>query len=241
MLFLLDVKRAIQCQRTAAASSIMSSLSTALELNGNADDDEDIYEHFLNMKEDALLSAAEDHLACTLIWIKRKFVSVMKNDMEGAITVYELSLDHPFGSRNVLFKTVPYITSKFLDGIIAFYSARKNKSEERKWLAIGMESLRLMKKWRKLSAWNFESKLLLLEAEHLYQKGSRSALDKYGASITAARKHHFIHEEGLAYSKLGHYHLSQGRSTAARESFDQAKRCYSEWGATSLLKNPKVW
>lgn len=80
-------------------------------------------------------------------------------------------------------------------------------------------------------------KLLLLEAEHLFQEGSELALGKYKASIIAARNHRFIHEEGLAYSKLGHYHIAQGRETDAAHSFTKAEECYEKWGMHSLVKH----
>jgi len=225
------VKRAIQCQRASAARCITILLHAALELSGDTDS-ENIYEHLLNTTEDAIL-LQNDHRACIQIYTKRKFSLILKDDMDGAIEVYGLSSNR-FGPRFMFMKTTIYTMSVFLDGLIAFYAARKNKNEEEHWLAIGMDSLTLMKKWARLSTWNFESKLLLLEAEHLFQEGN--ALEKYEASIIAARNHRFKHEEGLAHSKLGYYHLSHGRKADAAQSFVQAKRCYMQWGAHSLLK-----
>jgi len=226
------IKRAIQCQRIAAACSITPLLSAVLDLDGSKND-EDIYMHFLNTTEDKMLQS-NDRRACALIWTKRKFSRVMKNDMDGAITVYKLSTGHRFGKPN--FKTTPFIMGVFLDGLIAFYAARKKKSTEKKWLDLGLESLNAMKKWAELSKWNFHSKLLLLEAEYLFVRGDGLALGKYEAAIIAAQTSRFIHEEGLAYSKLGHYYLSHGRDTDASQSFAHAKRCFEKWGARRLVE-----
>ena len=229
-----DVKRAIQCQRTSAARSLIPLLHAALELNGGTDG-ENIYRHFLNTTEDAMLKQ-NDRRACILIWTKRKFTSVLTDDMDGAIEVIGLSSKHPFGSRLEAMKTPQYIMSVFLDGLIAFYAARKKKSTEKKWLDLGLESLNAMKKWAELSKWNFLSKLLLLEAEYLFVRGDGLAFGKYEAAITAAQTSRFIHEEGLAYSKLGHYYLSHGRDTDASQSFAHAKRCFEKWGARRLVE-----
>lgn len=135
----------------------MPFLSAVLELMGDPDNAENVYSHFLNTTEDSLLQQ-NDRRACILIWTKRKFTRILKDDMEGAVEVYELSLNHPFGPRMKYVKTMPFIMSVFLDGLIAFYSGRKNR-EEQKWSTIGVNSIKLMKKWTQLSRWNFENKV----------------------------------------------------------------------------------
>eukprot|EP01082_Thalassiosira_pseudonana_P010612 g9521.t1 g9521 contig37:145317-146493(+) len=52
------------------------------------------------------------------------------------------------------------------------------------------------------STWNFENKLLLLEAEHHFAIGDFEAAKKYGASCESARNHRFLQEEGLTRKRL---------------------------------------
>lgn len=67
--------------------------------------------------------------------------------MAGAIEVYKLAEKHPCGSRHKYpFKTVPYIMNVFLDGLIAFHAARTIPSETEEWLAIGLESMILLRR-----------------------------------------------------------------------------------------------
>lgn len=61
------------------------------------------------------------------------------------------------------------------------------------------------------------------------------ALEKYEASIEAARDHRFVHEEGLAYEKAATYHLNKGRNKEALDYFAQAEKCYERWGAHTLV------
>ena len=219
------------------AFSIAPALATAVELSGDACE-EDIYS-LLDTSEDTVLNNQTDRRACMLIWISRKFSRIHKDDMDGAVEMYNLSLDHPFGARmKQMMKTMPYIMNIFIDGLIGFYAARKHQEDEQEWFTIGEKAMKHYQKWIKLSKWNFSNKLYLLEAEYYFLKGNNSmALEKYKASITAARDHRFLHEEGLAYSKLGHYHVAQGRKIDGKQSFNQADVCYKRWGAHRLVSS----
>jgi hypothetical protein len=53
----------------------------------------------------------------------------------------------------------------------------------------------------------------------------------YVASINSAKSSGFIHEQGLACELAGHHYKTAGDGDAAWSFFDQAKRCYTEWGS----------
>jgi len=229
-------KRAIQCKQMGAALGIVPFLSAVLELTGDARK-EDIYKAFFNTTSDVLfqqLNSRNDHRTCMLILNNRKFTRIFTGDMDGAVEAYELSLSLTGGLMEYM-RTMPYIMRVFADGLIALSCARKHGEDEQRWTTIGEGIIETMKKWTKISKWNFANKCYLLEAEYYFLKCNEMALEKYEASITAARSHRFIHEEGLAFSLCGQYHLSKGRKGDAQQNLTQAKRCYERWGARSLV------
>ena len=104
----------------------------------------------------------------------------------------------------------------FIDGLIAFYFARKHRGDEAKWTAIGEDVLATLQKWEQGSAWNFRNKVLLLQAEHYFLKGEdQRTLNCYTASINAARAHRFYHKEGLAYEKATTFLLHKNNHDGA--------------------------
>jgi hypothetical protein len=72
----------------------------------------------------------------------------------------------------------------------------------------------------------------LLEAELKSHEGKHNeAKVCYLASISSAQKSGFIHEQGLACEFAGIHCRNTGDNSSARNFFDQAKLCYTEWGS----------
>jgi tetratricopeptide (TPR) repeat protein len=84
------------------------------------------------------------------------------------------------------------------------------------------------------SDWNFTNKLLLLEAEQyaILLGNHRQAIASYDASIAAANKSGFIHEQGLACEKAGFYCKRENKKEKALEYFNHARECYEGWGSS---------
>ena len=53
----------------------------------------------------------------------------------------------------------------------------------------------------------------------------------YVASINSAKASGFIHEQGLACELAGKHCKKVGDNGSARNFFNQAKVCYTEWGS----------
>jgi hypothetical protein len=76
------------------------------------------------------------------------------------------------------------------------------------------------------------SQVELLEAELKSHEGKHNeAKVCYLASISSAQKSGFIHEQGLACEFAGIHCRNTGDNSSARNFFDQAKLCYTEWGS----------
>ena len=76
------------------------------------------------------------------------------------------------------------------------------------------------------------SQVHLLEAEQFsLQNHNSEAQASYTAAINSARSSGFIHEQGLACELAGHHYKKVFDLRSAWIFFDQAKRCYTEWGS----------
>jgi len=138
------------------------------------------------------------------------------------------------GKMTLLPQTVLYT---FYEGLVAFQMIRSQPNEE-EWVGIGEQSIKSYQTWVRNSKWNFENKLLLLEAESLFSKGDLDAAEKkYLASIESARRHKFVHEEGLALDLLASFYKSQANAVKEKEYFDLAIACYEKWGAFGILNH----
>jgi len=172
---------------------------------------------------------------CRLICMTRKYLAFFKGDFDTAGAVYELSQEY---SINSIGRQTNILVTIFIDGLIALFLARKHCKDEAKWTGIGFGVLESMKKWRIYSDWNFSNKLFLLEAEYSFlEEDHTMAISCYNASITSARQHHFVHEEGLAEEKFAIYLLHKKNHEGALDHFCNAKKCYESWGANALVQN----
>lgn len=126
---------------------------------------------------------------------------------------------------------------EFFDGLSALQLGRRQDKHEQKWVQVAERAISTFKTWESHCNWNYENKLLLLEAELHFLRGEHNMAEKkYTASIASAEKHRFDHEAGIAMELAGMFYKEIGRSDDARSQFNQARDCYERWGATALIK-----
>ena len=53
----------------------------------------------------------------------------------------------------------------------------------------------------------------------------------YAAAIRSARSSRVINEQGLACELAGYHYKRNGDLSDARSLFEQAKKCYTDWGS----------
>lgn len=197
---------------------------------------ESSYSTFFDTREDIIYQEClqkNETSVCRYILHKRKLVSFFYGDMEAAAEFFEMGSEYPSGANGRLSHISLGVV---IDGLIAFYFARKHREDECRWTNIGEAVMDLTRHWAKNSEWNFINKLYLLEAEVFFLRNDESkALEKYEQSIKAARDHHFIHEEGLAFERAASFHLQCGRKGEALACYTQAKKCYQSWGANGIV------
>jgi len=127
------------------------------------------------------------------------------------------------------------IQFSFYSGLTAYHFARYLPNEPR-WVAIGGKALSSFKYWKSHSTWNWENKFFLLEAECHFSKGeTEKARLNYRLAIESARKHKFVHEEGLANELCSTFHATIGNADKAKSHISEARACYQKWGAYALI------
>ena len=128
-----------------------------------------------------------------------------------------------------------YVYFKFYHGIIAFRQYRNGEGEE--WLDQGKDCLEKFKVWSSLSPTNFQSKLLILEAE--YQASEANifvAKTMFQSATRVARNNGLINDQALACKLYGQFLISIVEYQDAISWLNLSKSAFKDWGATHLQK-----
>eukprot|EP00804_Cyclotella_cryptica_P005749 CCRYP_000087-RD/>CCRYP_000087-RD protein AED:0.03 eAED:0.03 QI:330/1/1/1/0.87/0.77/9/489/1372 len=122
----------------------------------------------------------------------------------------------------------------FYGGLIAFHYYRK--TQDSYWLDRATYTIRRLEAWNTECQWNFQNKLLLLQAEHSFSIGGTVSRTQqlYNMAISLSNKHRFIHEEAIA-CELFNAFREMNRSVDSNGSLDRAYQCYESWGANAKL------
>ena len=116
------------------------------------------------------------------------------------------------------------------------------------WAARAKEIHLMIRNWSKNgSAWNFEHKCDLLDAEEQYSYSTgdnhREIQISYTNAIKNATRSKFIHDAALASERAADFYCSIGNMPEALEHYTRAHNFYKEWGArakaASLLGSVK--
>lgn len=91
-----------------------------------------------------------------------------------------------------------------------------------------------LRAWARQAPFNFQQKLLLIEAEWARIKGRKAeALRLYEQVASVARTNGFTQDAAIAMERAGRYQLELGLERAGRSCLNDALRAYRSWGATA--------
>ena len=138
-----------------------------------------------------------------------------------------------------------FVLGLFFEGLASFLLARQTTrdSEQRaRWIEKGENVLTKMKYWSEHSPWNWESKMLLIEAEKMntmgnFDQGSRF----YERALRSAREHKFINDEAIASELSGTFFCERGLSVAAEALLLHSVHCYKTWGALAVARRVETY
>jgi len=95
-----------------------------------------------------------------------------------------------------------------------------------------------LRRWARSCPWNFEHRVLLVEAEWLRTLGRRArAVRKYEEAAAAAREHGFVQDAALASELMAEVHLEMGDQKGGLTHFLAALAGYRTWGALAKVKD----
>ncbi|KAL7490060.1 hypothetical protein ACHAW6_015800 [Cyclotella cf. meneghiniana] len=116
-------------------------------------------------------------------------------------------------------------------GLVSFHVYRE--TGDSMWLERGRKCEADMKLWAEQgSFWNFQHKLMLLEAEDHYSNGNfENAELSYKNAISSARSHKFMNDEALACELAARFYLGTGDLASSLAYFKLAHEKYICWGA----------
>ncbi len=133
-----------------------------------------------------------------------------------------------------------FIVGVFYEGLTSFFMARKTRDET--WVTRGDAALRFLQQWCKLSEWNFENKVLLLQAEKVYTQGDLDAAEEYYKTATiSAQRHKFIHEEAISHELAGLLFFDKKQYKQSLQSLTNSFRCFKQWGANAVAKRVEAF
>ena len=133
----------------------------------------------------------------------------------------------------------------FVEGLASFLLARQttNVSERSRWIEKGENVLTKMRYWSEHSSWNWEDKMVLLEAEKMYTMGNfDQAAFLYERAIRLAHEHKFINDEAIASELAGIFFCEQGLNDMKAETLLlHSVQCYNTWGALAVAKRVETY
>lgn len=137
----------------------------------------------------------------------------------------------PLGHSRILF-----FMRCFYEGIASLCLARQTAAHRLKWRIVGEGAVKALSELEAVSEWNFKNLADLLRAERHYMLGRLGeAEESYKASIEAARRHRFLHEEALAYELYGIFCIENRMVRKGMEALGAALDKYEQWGGSKKV------
>ena len=133
----------------------------------------------------------------------------------------------------------------FFEGLALFLLSRQTTrdGERLRWIEKGENVLTKMKYWSKHSSWNWESKMVLLEAEKLYTMGNIDQASLfYERAIRVAREHKFVNDEAIASELAGVFFCERGLDNVKAEALVlHSVQCYKTWDALAVARRVETY
>lgn len=204
----------------------MSTFGACLYLSGKSNGNVDV-KSFAELNE---IGVSAQHLQL----LHLNFVNEMSCFfwMRDFVTVVDLTAKPLFSKVH---KRVLQVVRVFFEGVACVTLARQTRQP--KWKQTAEDALETLRRWERISKWNFVTMRSILEAELHYLNGDLESADTaYEASIVFSREYKFLHYEGLAYELHGIFLLENNMLDKATGQLRMALNKYRRWGATKKVE-----
>jgi hypothetical protein len=125
----------------------------------------------------------------------------------------------------------------FFEGLACYLCSFEATDQVSKaaWVGRGQSILAKIRSWHEHSSWNWENKVLLLEAMEMHTLGNYDAAEPlYINSIRSACEHKFIHEEAIASELAGDFFNEHRSHLESYALYMHSIKCFNEWGALAV-------
>jgi len=183
-----------------------------------------------------LAKVGEEHAHFKSHKLIRAFLFRQFNDLLDEIAISELTAEAKLSLRPMLYMRILF------EGLACFLCSREAEEPAKTALIEkGQSILREARSLAKHSSWNWQNKVLLLEAMNNHTIGNPEEAEQlYLSSIQSAREHKFIHEEAVASELTAEYLFEMGRQAEAYEVYNHSIKCFEEWGAQAVVNRVKA-
>jgi PAS domain S-box-containing protein len=109
--------------------------------------------------------------------------------------------------------------------------------EQQKWRDLLTEHREQLREWTENYPPTFADKYQLVLAEIARLEGrDADAMRLYEQAIQSAREHGFVQNEGVGHELAAGFYLGRGSATAARAHLENARGCFTRWGAIGKVQ-----
>jgi hypothetical protein len=153
-------------------------------------------------------------------------------DYKGANELSEFILKHIWSMS----PSIHIVKCIFFIGMIAFQNASDGK-QKRKNIRLGKKCIQFAKKFSVYCPNNFSHYLFLLQGELAKVTGAEAkAFEKYTCALALTKTSGILSMEALANERITQYFVSNNMVSDAEQYYQDAIRCYEEWGAQAMVK-----
>jgi len=127
----------------------------------------------------------------------------------------------------------------FMEALISLKRAQATPGwlEKRKWKKKGLKAVKQIRGWVKDGNVNVVHFLHLLTAICGVLEGNRKKVEEhFKSAIAVASKNGFVHDRALAHELASAFFSDEGEVYWQNYHLEQAKKSYSDWGATEKVK-----
>ena len=188
--------------------------------------------------EAELLDQKSTNLATHMISKMHKLVRALHfRQLNSKLLLEEINISESIVEKKTVLRPMICI-GIFFEGLSCFLCSRgSNDTEKTKLIERGRSILTRARSLADNSSWNWQNKVLLLDAMEMHALGNLDeAGPRYISSIRSAFEHKFIHEEAVASELAGDCLFELGRQSEAYALYKHSIKCFEEWGANAVAK-----
>ena len=173
-----------------------------------------------------------------ILYINNLSVCYLYQEYEGAMSNADLAEKYLYSLTGTALVPIFYFYDS-LARLAMSSESRKNRMQQLDFTDRKVKAnQKKMKQWAHHAPMNYLHKFYLVEAErHRVIGKDERAMDWYDRAIALAKENEYINEAALGNECAAKFYLAKGKFRIAKAYMQEARYCYSIWGATRKVKD----